>query len=135
MTERVPSQNEISELAFLRGVHRRLPEHVSVLKALAELCTETGFFEEGLVLDEKLSRLCQDDADIWYNLACSQALAKQPAEALLSLEKAVLKGYAEADWMLKDRDLQSLHNEQRFHELTDVARRNVHASGVVSDAG
>ncbi len=59
----------------------------------------------------------EPSADAMYNLACAQALSGAKAEALSSLERAILEGYGNAEHMREDDDLAPLRSERRFQEL------------------
>ena len=63
------------ELRFLEGVRARFPDDPLVLKALGDLYTRVGRIEDGLAVDRRLVRLCPEEEMVWYNLACSCALA------------------------------------------------------------
>ena len=105
------------ELDFLEQVFRRCPEHIPTLKALGDLYTHVGRFEEGLQIDLKLAEFCPKDPDVFYNLACSLALLNRTDESLSSLGKAIELGYNNVDWMEKDKDLESVWEETLFEQL------------------
>lgn len=107
------------ELEFLQAVARRLPEDTGVMRALGDLYTRTGAYEDGLRVDERLSRLCAEDPVVWYNLACSLALANRPDDAFDALSRAVELGYNDYDGMKKDPDLASLHGDARFESILE----------------
>lgn len=107
------------ELEFLQDVARRLPEDTEVMRALGDLYTKTGAYAEGLQMDERLSRLCAEDPLVWYNLACSLALSGRVDDAIESLNKAVELGYDDYEWMKKDSDLASLHDDPRFQSILE----------------
>ena len=105
------------EMAFLEALARRCPQDVDVLKALGDLYTRTGRYEDGLDTDRKLARLCPREPLVWYNLACSYALLSRSDEALVSLERSIALGYRDAHWIRADHDLDSLKKDQRFDAL------------------
>jgi tetratricopeptide (TPR) repeat protein len=105
------------EMMFLESLARRCPQDVDVLKALGDLYTRTGNYEDGLKIDLQLARLCSREPLAWYNLACSYALLDRTDEALASLERAIGLGYRDAHWIRADRDLNSLKKDQRFDVL------------------
>jgi predicted Zn-dependent protease len=107
------------ELEFLQAVARRLPEDTGVMRALGDLYTRTGAYADGLRVDERLSRLCAEDPVVWYNLACSLALANRPDDAFDALNRAVELGYNDYDGMKKDTDLASLHGDPRFESILE----------------
>ncbi len=107
------------ELEFLQAVARRLPEDTDVMRALGDLYTRTGAYEDGLRVDERLSRLCAEDPVVWYNLACSLALSSRLDDAFDALSRAVELGYNDYDGMKKDPDLASLHGDARFESILE----------------
>ncbi len=109
-------QDEI-EFAFLKKVAARLPDDVETIRALADLCTKTGRYEEGLEADLRLSALQPSDEMVWYNLGCSYALTGRADEAFDALAKSIDLGYGDYDWMKSDPDLGKLHADPRFDSL------------------
>ena len=116
-TKRKVSADLRKETPFLEALARRCPQDVDVLKALGDLYTRTGRYEDGLKTDLELARLCPRDSLAWYNLACSYALLNRVEEALASLERSIVLGYRDARWIREDRDLDSLKKDQRFISL------------------
>jgi predicted Zn-dependent protease len=108
---------DLVELSFLEGLAARLPDDMAVLKAVGDLYTRAGRYEDGLAVDRRLTGLCPADPLVWYNLACSQALLELRGEALQSLRKAVKLGYSDHEWMSSDADLRSLREEKAFKVL------------------
>lgn len=88
-----------------------------VWRVLAELYTRVGRHEDGLTEDLKLAQAFPGEPDVWYNLACSHALLGQVDEAFTALHTAVEHGYHNAEWMIKDKDLQPIRNDPRFKQL------------------
>jgi predicted Zn-dependent protease len=113
MADRKAKEREV-ELAFLEGVHRRLPEHLLVLESLGHLYTAAGRIEDGLRADLDLTARCPEVPLHWYNLACSHSLLGQLDEGIAALERAVELGYDEADWATQDPDLANLRGDPRF---------------------
>lgn len=107
-------RDDLVELTFLESLNRRMPDDTEVCKALADLYTRVGRYEDGLALDTKLSRLCHDEPLVWYNLGCSYALLNRTDEALDALARAIRLGYRDWLWMAQDDDLRVLHKEERF---------------------
>ena len=105
------------ETAFLEALARRCPQDMDVLKALGDLYTRTGRYEDGLKTDLELARRCPREPLVWYNLACSCALLDRTDQALASLEQAIVLGYRDVRWIREDRDLNSLKKDQRFDVL------------------
>ncbi len=104
------------ELLFLEGVAGRMPEDTDALKVLADLYTQEGFHEEGLLLDRKLARLLPEDDMVRYNLACSLSLLGEMAGALAALREAVEFGYRDFEYLLADGDLEAVRQMAEFRE-------------------
>ena len=67
--------------------------------------------------------IAPDRSDVWYNLACARARAGNPRGALDALETAVERGYADAEHLAADPDLESLRQDDRFCAILDGIRR------------
>ncbi len=117
MTRKKTNPAMLKELDFLEGLCRRCPGDTDILKALGDLFTRTGRYEDGLKADLELSRLCPRDKLVWYNLACSYALTGRVDEALQSLERSIVLGYRDMRWIREDHDLDSLKQDARFMAL------------------
>jgi len=102
---------------FLQGVVSRHPDNLATLSELAQLLTELGRHEEGLVVDERLVRALPESSIVRYNLACSLALMGRPLEALDALERATSLGYDDPEHLVADEDLVCLRKELRFQRL------------------
>lgn len=105
------------EIGFFESVLRRDPTYTDVIEILGGLYTKTGRIADGLKMDRKLVRLLPSNATAHYNLACSLALSKRPADAMRSLGEAVKLGYDDLDWMLQDPDLEGLKENSEFKRL------------------
>lgn len=105
------------EVRLLEGIRRRCPDDDRVWRALAGLYTRVGRHEDGLAEDLKLAQAFPCEPDVWYNLACSHALLGHVDDAFTALHTAVEHGYQNAEWMIKDKDLQPIRNDPRFNQL------------------
>ena len=105
------------EIAFFERIVTAAPDYVDALIALAEAYTKKGFYEKGLLIDIRLSKLKKNDPVIFYNLACSYALLRKTQEAVKALSKAIRLGYADFNHIRRDRDLKNLHSDPRFQKL------------------
>ena len=72
---------------------------------------------EARELLERAIELAPGDAWAHYCLGCWYALEGRKPEALDCLEKAFEKGFANREWMEKDRDLERLRDEPRYRKL------------------
>lgn len=105
------------DISFYESVLRREPGYEDVIELLGGLYTKTGRIADGLKMDRKLVKLQPGNATARYNLACSLALSKRPADALRALGEAVKLGYTDYDWMSRDPDLESLKTAGAFQSL------------------
>ena len=105
------------EITFYESVLRRSPDYTDVIEILGGLYTKHGRIADGLRMDRKLVRYLPENATAHYNLGCSLALSKRPADAIRALKKAIGLGYSDIDWMLKDPDLAKLKTHHEFDLL------------------
>ena len=110
------------EIEFLSGLIERDPEYVEALQLLGDDFTKRGQFNEGLKIDEQLSRLLPEDSMVFYNLACSYSLTDRIDDSITALNKAVHLGYDDSKWMDTDPDLKKVRTDPRYqsirHQLT-----------------
>ena len=105
------------ELAFFDQVLTRIPDFADVLRAQASNLSAKGLLKEGLKVDQRLVQIRPSDATAHYNLACRYALLKQLDLAIAMLRKAVELGYRDFQYMVKDRDLESVRKDPRYRQL------------------
>ena len=118
----------LQEMSFLEALLRRCPQDIEILKALGDLYTKTSRYEAGLAIDLELSRLCPQEAVVWYNLACSYARLASKDQALAALARAIDLGYRDHGWMRKDADLDSIRQDQRFRKILLRMATGAHSS-------
>ena len=112
------------EVGFFEGISRRDPNFIEALQILGDAYTKTGQWEKGLEIDQRLAKLCPDNALVFYNLACSYSLMKQLDAAFAALGQAVNLGYNDARWLIKDPDLDNLRRDNRFEKIrTDLSKK------------
>ena len=111
------------EIAFLEGLLARSPEYVDVLRLLGLTYSQRGRFEDALRVDEELARLLPQDPRVFYNLACSYALARQPDESITALGRALNRGYHDYRWILKDPDLANARRHPLFRFISERIQR------------
>jgi tetratricopeptide (TPR) repeat protein len=105
------------EIGFLEGVVRRDPTFGEALQILGDDYTRRGRFEEGLKVDQQLSRLRPADALVHYNLACSYSLTEQFAAAAAALNRALDLGYRDFKWVSKDPDLAKFRKHSLYKKI------------------
>jgi tetratricopeptide (TPR) repeat protein len=108
---------------FIEGIVRRDPNYVEALQLLGDHYTERGKFEEGLKIDEALSRLEPNNPLVFYNLACSYSLTENVELAATSLKRAILLGYSDFNWLAKDPDLRALRKHPIYRSIREQIRR------------
>ncbi len=118
------SEKEKFDIRFLEPIVKQRPDYIEALSALAEAYTACAFYQKGLELDERLSRLCPQDPVVFYNLACSQALLRHKEEAFRSLASAVKLGYGDFKHLLQDPDLYPLREDPRFQKFAEEMKKN-----------
>jgi len=110
------------KIGFVEGIVRRDPEYVEALQLLGDHYTQRGRFEQGLQVDERLSRLEPSNPLVFYNLACSYSLTSQIDLAAAALERALLLGYRDFKWLAKDPDLRTLRKHPLFRSIKNKIR-------------
>jgi len=75
------------EINFLSGLVERDPCYIEALQLLGDDYTKRGCFDDGLKIDEHLSKLLPDDSMVFYNLACSYSLTDRIDESITALKK------------------------------------------------
>jgi tetratricopeptide (TPR) repeat protein len=118
---RKPNRQELrdldQEIRFLEGLIRRDGNYVQALQILGDDYTRRGRYGEGLKIDERLAKLCPDDALVHYNLACSYSLTGQLNLAVEALEVAIDAGYRDFKWMARDPDLENLREHDAYKKI------------------
>jgi tetratricopeptide (TPR) repeat protein len=121
MTRRETRELDV-KIEFIEGVVRRDPEFVEALQLLGDHYTQRGRFEQGLRVDERLSRLEPANPLVYYNLACSYSLTNQVDLAAAALERAISLGYRDFKWLAKDPDLRLLRKHPIFRSIKNKIR-------------
>ena len=108
------------EIHFFENLVKRNPNYVHALIPLAQNYTQKGLYGKGLQIDQRLASLCPKDPVIHYNLACSYALVGGKKEAMTVLRQAIELGYRDFNFIKKDKDLKSLHQDPEFQALVGL---------------
>ncbi|HWC61243.1 MAG TPA: hypothetical protein VHC44_16235, partial [Verrucomicrobiae bacterium] len=111
------------KIQFLEGIVRRDPEYIEALQLLGDHYTQRGDFDQGLKVDEQLSRLEPHNPLVFYNLACSYSLIGEVDLAAKALEKALALGYRDFKWLAKDPDLRTLRKHPLFRDIKAKIRK------------
>jgi len=105
------------EIKFYENILKTRPNFTEVLIALGDAYTKNKLYEEGLAIDERLSRLKPEDPIVFYNLACSYSLTERIDFSLRALKRAMRLGYDDFNYMNKDPDLENLRKDERYQIL------------------
>ena len=111
------------KIQFMEGIVRRDPEYIEALQLLGDHYTQRGKFEQGLKVDEQLSRLEPANPLVFYNLACSYSLIGEVDQAANALDKALGLGYRDFKWLAKDPDLKTLRKHPLFRDIEAKIRK------------
>jgi len=111
------------KIQFMEGLVRRDPEYIEALQLLGDHYTQRGRYEQGLKVDEQLSRLEPHNPLVFYNLACSYSLVGEVDRAAKSLEKSLALGYRDFKWLAKDPDLRTLRKHPLFRDIEAKIRK------------
>ena len=111
------------KIQFMEGIVKRDPGYIEALQLLGDHYTQRGSYDQGLQVDEKLSRLEPHNPLVFYNLACSYSLIGQVDLAARALEKALALGYRDFKWLAKDPDLRTLRKHPVFREIEARIRK------------
>jgi len=111
------------EVRFYESLLKENPNFVGALVALGDTYTKRKFYHKGLEIDQRLASLRPEDPVIRYNLACSLCLTGLIKESLKSLKLAVLLGYDDFSYILKDRDLKKLRDTAEFKDFFSKLER------------
>jgi tetratricopeptide (TPR) repeat protein len=113
------------EITFYEELVKTRPDFTEALTCLGNAYTKKGLFKKGLEIDLRLMQLKPDDPIVHYNLACSYSLLGEVDKSLESLKKAVLLGYDDFVYLVKDKDLEELRKDQRFNKFMEKVKKNL----------
>ena len=111
------------KIQFMEGIVRRDPEYIEALQLLGDHYTQRGHYQQGLKVDEQLSRLEPRNPLVFYNLACSYSLIGEVDAAATALEKALALGYRDFKWLAKDPDLKTLRKHPLYRDIEAKIRK------------
>jgi len=94
-----------------------VPEDVRARMLLANNYAAGGRNEEAVRQLQTAVTLRPGDSNVLYNAACTYALLQKPADAIEMLKSAMKAGWTNVDWISRDPDLVSLHDDPEFQRL------------------
>jgi tetratricopeptide (TPR) repeat protein len=108
------------EIWFYEGILAKCSNYVEVLQAVGNSYTARGYYEKGLWVDLKLSKLCPSDCIVFYNLACSYSLIGELERAFDCIRRSIDLGYDDLSHMSNDPDLRNLRGDSRYDEIVEL---------------
>ncbi|HEV2348512.1 MAG TPA: protein kinase [Terriglobia bacterium] len=100
-----------------------VPDDVRARVLLACDYAEKGMAESAVRELQRAIVLRPDDFNILYNAACTYAVLGRKAEAMELLKKAQTVGFLTMDWVARDPDLASLHDEPEFQRMIEAGKK------------
>jgi serine/threonine protein kinase/Tfp pilus assembly protein PilF len=98
-----------------------VPEDVRARMLLAGNYAALGKREDAVRQLKTAVALRPGDSNVLYNAACTYALLQKNVEALDMLRKAINAGWSNLEWVMRDPDLTSLHDDPEFQHLCQRA--------------
>ena len=105
------------EILFYEGLLKKMPDFIQGLSCLGDAYTRKGFYLESLEVDKRLVTLRPEDPIARYNLSCTLSLLGNVGQALDELKKAILLGYDDFSYILKDPDLENIRKHPTFKQF------------------
>ena len=109
------------------------PKHQDALAAKAVCLAQIGEISTALVIFEDLLSARPDDAELWYDQACTYALAKNSRKAVQSLQKAIAMDGSWKESAKGDTDFDAVRRTKAFRDAFGVGtqrrRKTVTRSG------
>jgi tetratricopeptide (TPR) repeat protein len=100
----------------------REPENYYLYSNLGVELAEQQDFADAVFCHEKALQMTSDNADLWYNAACTYALMGETMRSLLALEKAITLDEENRNYAIQDPELESLHKHKRFWKLMKAGK-------------
>jgi serine/threonine protein kinase/tetratricopeptide (TPR) repeat protein len=108
------------------------PDMFATLWNLAGFCVKDGdlsraedLFQRACAITEKLQG--PESAQLAYDRACVEAMLGRRDSALDWLRRAVQRGWTNADWMMRDDELEALHGDPDFESIVARLRKSTSA--------
>jgi tetratricopeptide (TPR) repeat protein len=107
------------EVSLTRAILSCEPQDLCAMQMLGSALTRLGRHHEALAVDRRLVELAPDDDVAHYNFACSLSNLGKIDESLAALRRSVELGYENAEYMIKDPDLENARHDARFQDILD----------------
>ncbi|MGC1686299.1 MAG: protein kinase [Candidatus Acidiferrales bacterium] len=96
-----------------------VPEDVRARILLAATFVQIGKGKDASQHLEMAVAMRPNDPNTLYNAACTYGMLGMKAESLAMLKRAIECGFTDMEWISRDSDLSSLHDEPEFKRLLD----------------
>jgi tetratricopeptide (TPR) repeat protein len=116
-----PAQLVACEELLQAGL-REYPDSVDIMRILSVVLIRLKKFDETRTLLHRAIELEELRAHLHFNLACNEALAGKPDEAMKALKNAFLLNPMLKLDAAKDTDFTSLRERDEFQKLTDLSK-------------
>lgn len=110
---------DVATTAF-RKLTATNPQDADAWHMLGYSLHAAGKLDEALPVHLKAAEFASTAAAASYNVACVHALKGQTDDAITWLDKAVARGFGDADLLAKDTDLASVRKDARFVKLQEA---------------
>lgn len=90
------------------------PGHINALNDMGVLSLKQAKYKDAVSYLEKAIKLKPDDANPYYNLACTYSLQKEPEKGMDYLLKAIAIDEQVRDWADNDPDLRNIKNYAEY---------------------
>ncbi len=91
----------------------------------ADSCYTAKNYKQSIDYFKKAFKFNSNSKNSYYNAACSAALANDKKTALKWLEISIKKGYDDINHLKSDTDLDNLHQEKKWLQLTNDLQKKV----------
>jgi eukaryotic-like serine/threonine-protein kinase len=111
--------------ADMRTVGPRHPHTIDALRQLGRALGFTHRYEEASRLHrDMLAKQDPGDSSVWFSFACAAAAADRIDDMVQYFHEAMKRGYNDADDLLNEDDLKSLHSNAGFQQVVAELRQS-----------
>ncbi|MCM8818423.1 MAG: hypothetical protein NC915_02965 [Candidatus Omnitrophica bacterium] len=118
------SQEEriLIEKKFYERLANLNSEFLEVFFQLSRICLFSKKHKKALKFDKKIAELMKLDAISYYNLACDYLLIGDIEKSFKYLKIAIILGFKNKKYILKDPDLENLRKSEKFKILLKMLK-------------
>lgn len=93
------------------------PDNYYLYSNLGVEFAEQQEFADAMFCHQRALAITTDNADLWYNVACTYSLMGEALQGLLALEKAIALEDENRNYAIQDPELEFLQKHKRFWKL------------------